>query len=86
MKKQTDSNWNIYILQKKNVMAMHQQFVGVCILFTPHAQCERGKVIGVGVLIHIYVCGQKKKESYFNDRLILSIIGGRTSRRIIDWI
>ena len=25
---------------------------------TPHAQCERGKVIGCGV--HIYVCGRKK--------------------------
>ena len=25
---------------------------------TLHAQCERGKVIGVGV--HIYVCGPKK--------------------------
>ena len=25
--------------------------------FTPHAQCEQGKVIGVGV--HIYICGQK---------------------------
>ena len=27
-------------------------------LFTPHAQCERGKVIGRGV--HIYICGRKK--------------------------
>ena len=44
MKKQADSNWNTYILQKKNVMAMHQQFVSVCILFTPHAQREPGKV------------------------------------------
>ena len=29
--------------------------------FTPHAQRERGKVIGRGVhIIYIYVCGQKK--------------------------
>ena len=63
MKKQVDSNWNIYILQKKNVMAMHQQFVSVCIPFTPHAQREQGKMIGVVVLtyIAIYVCGQKKR-------------------------
>ena len=24
-------------------------------LFTPHAQCERGKVIGCGVHIYIYI-------------------------------
>ena len=29
-------------------------------LITPHAQRERGKVIGVGVLIYKYVCGPKK--------------------------
>ena len=33
-------------------------------IFTPHAQRERGKVIGLGVHIYIasiqYVCGQKK--------------------------
>ena len=28
-------------------------------IITPHAQCERGKVIDCGV--HIYVCSQKKK-------------------------
>ena len=27
--------------------------------FTPHAQRERGKVIGLGVVVYIYVCGQK---------------------------
>ena len=30
----------------------------VSVLFTPHAQRERGKVIGRGV--HIYICGRKK--------------------------
>ena len=30
------------------------------VLFTPHAQRERGKVIGRGVHIYIYVCGRKK--------------------------
>ena len=29
-------------------------------IFTPHAQRERGKVIGRGVHIYIYVCGRKK--------------------------
>ena len=52
MKEQGDSNWNIYILQKKNVMAMHQQFVSVCIVFTTQVQCKQDKVIGVGVLIY----------------------------------
>ena len=47
---------------------------------TPHAQRERGKVIGLGVVV--YVCGQKKFESYFSDRLTFSNIRGRTSRRI----
>ena len=28
------------------------------VIFTPHAQRERGKVIGRGV--HIYICGRKK--------------------------
>ena len=49
-------------------------------IFTPHAQRERGKVIGLGVMV--YVCGQKKFESYFSDRLTFSNIRGRTSRRI----
>ena len=48
-------------------------------LVTPHAQRERGKVIDRG--IH-YVCGRKKFESYFRDRLTFSNIDGRTSRRI----
>ena len=55
------------------------------LLFTPHAQRERGKVIGLGVLIYIYiyVCGQKNIfESYFSDRLTFSNIRGRISRRI----
>ena len=29
-------------------------------VITPHAQRERGKVIGRGVHIYIYVCGRKK--------------------------
>ena len=29
-------------------------------IVTPHAQCERGKVIGRDVHIYIYVCGRKK--------------------------
>ena len=38
---------------------------------TPHTQRERGKVIDRGVHIYIYicVCGRKKFESYFRDRL-----------------
>ena len=30
----------------------------LCPVITPHAQRERGKVIGRGV--HIYICGRKK--------------------------
>ena len=30
------------------------------IFITPHAQRERGKVIGCGVHIYIYVCGRKR--------------------------
>ena len=39
-------------------------------LITPHAQRERGKVIGRGVLVYIYICLWTKKifESYFRDR------------------
>ena len=33
-------------------------FNRISYVITPHAQRERGKVIGVGV--HIYVCGPKK--------------------------
>ena len=32
--------------------------IPIVVVFTPHAQRERGKVIGRGV--HIYVCGRKK--------------------------
>ena len=51
---------------------------------TPHAQHERGKVIGCGVHIYIYICLWAKKifESYFRDRLTFSNIRSRTSRRI----
>ena len=56
-------------------------------LFTPHAQRERGKVIGRGVhiyiyIIYIYLWLKKIFESYFRDRLTFSNIDSRTSRRI----
>ena len=54
-------------------------------VITPHAQRERGKVIGRGVHIYIlYICLWMKKifESYFRDRLTFSNIRSRTSRRI----
>ena len=51
-------------------------------LFTPHAQRERGKVIGHGVNIYIYLWSKKKIESYFRDRLTFSNVDNRTSRRI----
>ena len=34
----------------------------VSVLFTPHAQRERGKVIGRGVHIYIYICLWSKKK------------------------
>ena len=50
-------------------------------IITPHAQRERGKVIGRGV--HIYMSVVKKNfESYFRDRLTFSNVDSRTSRRI----
>ena len=54
-------------------------------LFIPHAQRERGKVIGRGVHIHTYIISlwsKKKFESYFRDRLTFSNVDSRTSRRI----
>ena len=45
------------------------QFPNTINIFTPHAQHERGKVIGVGVhIICLYVCGQKK---YLNRTLAI---------------
>ena len=57
------------------------------VVVTPHAQRERGEVIGCGVHIYkmkIYIClwMKKKFESYFRDRLTFSNICSRTSRRI----
>ena len=56
------------------------------IVFTPHAQRERGKVIsrGVHIYIYIYIClwSKKKFESYFRDRLTFSNVDSRTSRLI----
>ena len=53
-------------------------------IVTPHAQRERGKVIGRGVHIYIYIniClwSKKKFESYFRDRLTFSNVDSRTSR------
>ena len=55
-------------------------------IVTPHAQRERGKVIGCGVhiYIYIYICLWMKKifVSYFRDRLTFSNIRSRTSCRI----
>ena len=48
-------------------------------LITPHAQRERGKMIGCGV--HMFV-NEKIFDSYFRDRLTFSNIRSRTSRRI----
>ena len=57
----------------------------VCVLYgpsiiTPHAQRERGKVIGSGVLVYICLWMKKIFESYFRDRLTFSNIRSRTSR------
>ena len=36
------------------------EFKLLLVVVTPHAQRKRGKVIGVGVRMYIYVCGPKK--------------------------
>ena len=41
-----------------------------------------GYVIGAGIHIYRHDCGPKKFELYFSDRLTISNIHGRTSRRI----
>ena len=52
-------------------------------IVTPHAQHERGKVIGVGVHICVYMfVDQKIIESYFSNCLTFSNLRSRTSRRI----
>ena len=40
-------------------LGKYTKLIYLVLNFTPHAQRERGKVIGVGVCIYIYVCGQK---------------------------
>ena len=71
---------------------MHKEY-GLClcgiyldtVIVTPHAQRERGKVIGRGVHIYIYIymsVVEKKFESYFRDRLTFSNVDSRTSRWI----
>ena len=66
---------------------MRSYFTTQCVhIITPHAQRERGKVIGRGVhiyiYIYIYIClwSKKKFESYFRDRLTFSNVDSRTSR------
>ena len=49
-------------------------------IVTPHTQHERGKVIAIGV--HIHICIHVGTELYFSDRLTFSNIDDRTSRRI----
>ena len=39
-------------------------------------------IVYICIHIAIYACGQKKIESYFSDRLTVSNIRGRNSRRI----
>ena len=54
-------------------------------IITPHAQRERGKVIGRGVhIVYMYICLWTKKifESYFRNRLTFSNIRSRIFRRI----
>ena len=41
------------------LLGKYTKLIFLVLNFTPHAQRERGKVIGVGVCIYIYVCGQK---------------------------
>ena len=48
------------------------------LIITLHAQSERGKVIGLGVLMWT----KKKIEPYFSDRLTFSNVHGMTSHRI----
>ena len=72
---------HIQYIQPYNVPG--STFIGIMIIFTPHAQHEWGKVIGVGVHIYIYMfVDEKIFESYFSDRLTFSNIRSRTSRRI----
>ena len=60
----------------KKQQHLHNLFI------TPHAQRERGKVIGRGVhYIYIYMSVVEKKfESYFRDRLTFSNVDSRSSR------
>ena len=58
------------------LLHLHGHFI------TPHAQRERGKVIGLGVLVYICLWTKKIFESYFRDRLTFSNIDSRTSRQI----
>ena len=53
-----------------HVCMQRETKAGCCFIFTPHAQRERGKVIGRGVHIYIYLWSKKNFESYFRDRLV----------------
>ena len=59
-------------------MEIHEQGA----IITPHAQRERGKVIGRGVHIYIYVCGRKKNLNRTLEIDSLFNVDSRTSRRI----
>ena len=78
----TDKN-HFFLLEINNCRKTIAFFILNQFLFiTPHVHALAGHyVIGDGV--HIYVCGRKKiLESYFSDRLTVSNIRCRTSRRI----
>ena len=70
------------VLKKKSIIRVLQLFKGNSAIFTPHAQRERGKVIGCVVSYTICLWTKKIFESYFRDRLTFSNISSRTSLRI----
>ena len=75
---------SIASLRSSNAEPMDSLRGSDCVTYYPHAQRERGKVIGRGVhiYIYIYIClwSKKKFESYFRDRLTFSNVDSRTSR------
>ena len=74
-------------MDAKNVIKYKDaHYVGIAvihfIIFTPHAQRERGKVIGIGVHIIMFICLWEKK---LNRTLAIDSpfkLRGRTTRRI----
>ena len=79
---------SVTLSQHNPIGRKYSRTLGSSTIITPHAQRERGKVIGRGVhiyiYIYIYIClwSKKKFESYFRDRLTFSNVDSRTSRRI----